>query len=156
MGQSVTLNPALKVLLPAFRKRCAVIGKMQAGQGRGLITAQLVNGLREAVLAPLEAPKKAELAEELTLLGSLSIVIDLVTQGWRVASTRPSVVLEFEECASPEEEKERIRQAHIVERDAQMREPSVVEFVRGMEKRRLRCGKYGRVLPCWDCRRTYC
>ena len=137
MGQSVTLNPALKTLLPAFQKRCAVIAKMQAGQGRGLITAQLVNGLREAVLAPLEAPKKTELAEELVLLGSLSIVIDLVTQGWRVVSTRPSVVLEFEECASPEDEKERIRQAHIIERDAQMREPSVVEFVRGMEKRRL-------------------
>ncbi len=137
MGQSVTLNPALKALLPIFRKRCAVIARMQAGQGRGLITEQLVNGLRETVLAPLEAPKKSELAEELVLLASLSIVIDLVTQGWRVGSIRPSVVLEFEECASPEEEKERIRQAHIIERDAQMREPSVVEFVRGMEKRRL-------------------
>jgi hypothetical protein len=137
MGQSVTLNPSLKILLPVFRKRCACIQTRQLEQGGAIVTTELVNELRASVLAPLDAPTKAELAEELSLLATLSVVIDLVTQGWRISATIPSVSLELPECLSVENEKERIRRAHLIERDSQVSEPSVVEFVRGMEKRRL-------------------
>jgi len=96
-----------------------------------------VKELRTTQLAPLESPNKAELAEELNLLATLSVVIDLVTQGWLISATEPAVVLDLPECSSPEAEKERIRRAHLIERDAQIREPAVMEFVKGMEKRRL-------------------
>ena len=102
MPQSVTLNPALKTLLPAFRERCAAIQKRQNGSCGGLVTVELVNELRAAYLAPLAKPTKAELGEELNLLATLSVVIDLITQGWRLTATEPAVALEFPECASPE------------------------------------------------------
>jgi hypothetical protein len=46
-------------------------------------------------------------------------------------------VLDFPVWSSAEEEKARIRQAHLIDRDAQITEPSVKEFVGSMEKRRL-------------------
>lgn len=137
MSQSITLNPSLKILLPVFRKRCAAIRKRQAACGEALPTIELVNELRSIYLAPLDAPNKAELGEELNLLATLSVVIDLLTQGWRITATKPSIVLDFSNGLSPELEKERIRRAHLIERDAQVREPSVIDFVRSMEQRRL-------------------
>ena len=41
------------------------------------------------------------------------------------------------EGATPEEIKQRVRAGHLVRRDAQLREPAVAEFVRGLEQRRL-------------------
>src|SRR5260370_34523186 len=137
MAQSVKLNPALKTLLTVFRERCAAIQKRQNGSGGTLITTELMNELRRGQLAPLDSPNKAEMNEELKLLATLSVVIDLVTQGWRITSTEPSVMLELPECTSPENEKERIRRAHLIGRDSQILEPSVTEFVKGMEKKRL-------------------
>ncbi|MBS1853934.1 MAG: DUF4338 domain-containing protein [Acidobacteria bacterium] len=137
MVQSVELNPALRTLLPLFRERCAAIQKRQdSGQG-ALVTAEFVNELRRTHLTPLVSPNRAELAEELNLLATLSIVVDLITQGWRITSTEQAVVLEFPECESTEAEKDRIRRAHLIEREAQIREPSVLEFVSSMEKRKL-------------------
>lgn len=137
MSQTVTLNPALKTLLPVFRERCATIQERQNGADGALVTTALIDELRAACLSPLRSPNKAELAEELNLLATLSVVVDLVTQGWRIAATDPSVVLDFAECSTPENEKERIRRAHLIERDSQIGEASVIEFVKGMEKRRL-------------------
>jgi len=137
MSQSITLNPTLKVLLPVFRQRCADIKVKQSNEAEATVTPELVAELRLKVLLPLEKPRKAELAEELILLATLSVVIDLITQGWRIAATEPSVVLDFPEALSSENEKDRIRRAHLIERASQIREPSVLEFIRGMEKRRL-------------------
>lgn len=81
-------------------------------------------------------PRKAQQEEELNLLATLSVVIDLLTQGWRISNTDP-IVLDFPEWSSAEGEKARIRQAHLIDRDAQITEPSVREFVLSMEKRRL-------------------
>jgi hypothetical protein len=137
MSQSVTLNPSLKTLLPVFRERCAAMQERQNESGGALVTTELVNELRSVYLVPLRSPCRAELNEELNLLATLSVVIDLLTQGWRIASTEPSVVLDFPEGLAPDSEKERIRRAHLIERDSQLHEASVAEFVRGMEKRRL-------------------
>ena len=87
MSQSVTLNPSLKTLLPVFRERCAAIQRRQNESGGALVTTELVNELRSVYLVPLRKPSKAELNEELSLLATLSVVIDLLTQGWRIAST---------------------------------------------------------------------
>lgn len=137
MSQSVTLNPSLKTLMPVFKERCEEIQKRLDTLDGGMVTGELVREFRTVQLEPLKSPNKAELSEELNLLATVSVIIDLVTQGWRITSTNPAVVLEFHDGASADAEKERIRRAHMIERDSQLREASVMAFIKGMEKRRL-------------------
>lgn len=136
MGQTVTLNPNLTVLTPLFRERCACIRKM-VRNCREAVSAELIQRLRTNVLAPLTKPTKAQVQEELELIASLSVTIDLIAQGWRVITTSPAVVIEFTNGFSPEAEKERIRHAHLIDRDDQLRQPSTRAFIKGMEKKRL-------------------
>lgn len=136
MPKTAKLIPNLTVLLPLFRERCACIQQVVAATSGGL-TGDIVNELRVAQLAPLRSPTKTQLAEELSMIASLSVTIDLVTQGWRITATEPEVTIEFSNGVSPEAEKERIRRAHLIDRDDQLRENSVSAFIRGMEKKRL-------------------
>ncbi len=136
MAQSATLTPTLAVLLSLFRERCARIQELVQASAEG-ITGELLNELRATQLAPLSSPTKAQLAEELNLIASLSVTIDLVAQGWRITAAEPAVTMEFSNGVSPEAEKERIRRTHLIDRDGQLREASVSAFIRGMEKKRL-------------------
>jgi hypothetical protein len=136
MFQTVTLNPNLTVLMPLFRERCACIRKM-VRNCRDTISAELIQRLRSSVLVSLLKPTKAQVHEELELIASLSVTIDLIAQGWRVISTSPAVVIEFTNGFSPEAEKERIRHVHLIDRDNQLRLPATRAFIKGMEKRRL-------------------
>src|SRR5579863_4999538 len=136
MGQSVTLNPNLTVLMPLFRERCACIRKM-VRNCREAVSAELIQRLRSSVLAPLTKPTKAQVQEELELLASLSVTIDLIAQGWRIITISPAVVIEFANGFSPEVEKERIRHVHMIDRDDQLRQPATRAFIKGMEKKRL-------------------
>ena len=136
MGQSVTLNPNLTVLMPLFRERCACIRKMVRNDHE-TVSAELIHRLRSKVLLPLVKPTKAQLHEELGLIAALSVTIDLIAQGWRVVTTSPEVVIEFTNGFSPEAEKERIRHVHLIDRDEQLRKPATRSFIQGMEKRRL-------------------
>jgi hypothetical protein len=70
------------------------------------------------------------------LLATISVLIDLITRGWRIVTTDP-LVIDFPDSISSEDVKARIRQAHLIDRDSQITEPSVKEFIQGMEKRRL-------------------
>ena len=136
MGQSVTLNPNLTVLMPLFRERCACIRKMVRNCHEA-VSAELIQRLRSTVLAPLTKPTKAQVQEELELLASLSVTIDLIAQGWRIITISPAVVIEFANGFSPEAEKERIRHVHLIDRDDQLRQPATRAFIKGMEKKRL-------------------
>jgi len=136
MGQSVTLNPNLSVLMPLFRKRCACIRKMVRSCHEA-VSAELIHRLRSKVLVRLEKPTKAQLTEELELISALSVTIDLIAQGWRVIATSPEVVIEFTNGFSPEAEKERIRHVHLIDRNEQLRKSATRSFIEGMEKRRL-------------------
>lgn len=68
-----------------------------------------------------------------------SLLLDLVDQGWqvRVSSGKPSIHAPRAEGETPEQTKERIRQAHLIDRDLQLQQPAVQAFVRSMEQRRL-------------------
>jgi hypothetical protein len=136
MAQSAKLIPNLSTLLPLFRERCARIQNLVEESPVG-ITGEIVSELRASQLVPLHLPTKAQLAEELKMIASLSVTIDLVAQGWRITATEPEVTIEFSNGVSPEAEKERIRRAHLIDRDDQLREGSVSAFIRGMEKKRL-------------------
>jgi hypothetical protein len=134
MVQTSTLTPHLTVLLPQFRDACTRIRDIV---GTSSASTETIAQLRSAILSPLSAPTKAQLAEELTYVASLSVVIDLVAQGWKITSTVPSVTIEFTNGLTPDLEKERIRRGHLMNRGEQLTEPSVKAFVTGMEKQRL-------------------
>jgi Domain of unknown function (DUF4338) len=89
---------------------------------------QLLEELRE----PLSTRKlRTRLAQ--------SLLLDLVDQGWqvRVSGGKAAIHAPRTEGESPEQTKERIRQAHLVDRDLQLQQPAVQAFVRSMEQRRL-------------------
>jgi hypothetical protein len=76
--------------------------------------------------------------EDLKLLVALQVVADLVSQGWKfTAPPNGQVSLENSAGADTSDLKDRIRQAHLIERDAQLGEPAVKEFIQRMERRRL-------------------
>ncbi|HEX6184208.1 MAG TPA: Druantia anti-phage system protein DruA, partial [Pyrinomonadaceae bacterium] len=76
--------------------------------------------------------------EKIDLMFAESLVLDLVAQDWRidVEGGRVRIVAPSEEDVH-RADKDRIRRGHLLGRDAQLKEPSVTEFVRGMERRRL-------------------
>lgn len=133
----VTLTPKLGVLQEVFLGRCAGIYRSIDEFGCEPITTQVLSDLRRRFLCPLPSPTRAQLRDELSLLTALSVVIDLIAQGWTFAAVSPEVVLEFRPTTSPEVEKERLKRAHQIERDFQLHETSVRAFIQGMEKRRL-------------------
>jgi Domain of unknown function (DUF4338) len=81
------------------------------------------------------APSRADVA----LRFACSVITDVVAQGWRVSVLGGNIELRSPSIdgASPEEVKRRVREGHLLERDAQLREPAVREFIRSMEQRRL-------------------
>jgi uncharacterized protein (UPF0305 family) len=74
--------------------------------------------------------------EDLELLFVNSVILDLVAQGWDLSVTKKDVTVK-----PPESEghaaKETVRNGHLLGRDAQLRERSVLDFIRNMERRRL-------------------
>jgi hypothetical protein len=74
---------------------------------------------------------------ELKLMVAKNLLLDLATQGWRVSLRGGNIFMTSEPAGNGEIEKEMIRNRHLQERDAQLREPSVLAFVQSMERRRL-------------------
>jgi hypothetical protein len=103
MPQPITLNPSLKVLLPEFKKMCAEIQQYQ-NTSTGGISIDMVRELRSTFVAPLVKPRKGTSRGRAQLLATLSVVIDLLMQGWRISNTDP-VILDFPEWSSAEDEK---------------------------------------------------
>jgi hypothetical protein len=68
-----------------------------------------------------------------------NVVLDLIAQGWllKVERGRVKVHAPLRRNDSPTDEKERIRKGHLLERDAQLSQKAVSEFVRKMERKRL-------------------
>ncbi len=97
--------------------------------------AEKVRQLRAEACGYLELPT----IDELRLMLVCNLLIDLALHGWSVENRHSKIVL-----LPPEKhdesvvlQKDRIRQKHLIERDAQLSEPSVQEFIKGMERRRL-------------------
>ncbi len=77
------------------------------------------------------------------LIFCVNVFCDFRAQGWRFRTTSRRIF-----AAAPSngggvaEEKARVRVAHLVERNAQLRQPSVQRFVMNMERRRLHRGAW--------------
>src|ERR1700691_6072301 len=105
--QRITLEPKLEALHSTFLERCAAISTAVCKAGSEPVTGQLISYLRLRFLAPLKSPTRSQLMEELPLITTLSVVIDLVAQGWSFCELSPLVVLEFRPASSSDEEKVR-------------------------------------------------
>lgn len=68
-----------------------------------------------------------------------SFLLDLLGQGWRLRVQGGSVWVRAPDTdgETPEQTKERIRQAHLIDRDLQLQQKPVRAFIREMEQRRL-------------------
>ncbi len=104
---------------------------------KGEVPNEVLAELRMAHMAPLDRPTRDQLKEELHLITVMSVIIDLVAQGWRIECVDQSLTLSFPKNVDAEQDKQRIRHAHLIDRDAQLAESSVAQFVSNMEKRRL-------------------
>lgn len=76
---------------------------------------------------------------DLALQFGRSVVVDVVAQAWQLKPGRKRIQMRTpaNEGETPDEIKRRVRAGHLLERDAQLREPAVAEFIKGMEQRRL-------------------
>jgi hypothetical protein len=70
-----------------------------------------------------------------------NLILDLLLQDWELVIKRDKIQLELETLEEQdknlETEKAKTRRRHLLARDVQLREPSVTEFIRNIEKRRL-------------------
>lgn len=80
-----------------------------------------------------------DLADQICAGASLRTLADLATQGWTLAAGEAGVALRSPVSAhgGADEEKDRIRRQEHLKRDEQLSAPSVRNFVKGMERRRL-------------------
>jgi hypothetical protein len=74
---------------------------------------------------------------ELKLMVAKNLLLDLAIQGWSISIRGGSILLVSHSECKGELAKEVIRNRHLQERDAQLRESSVISFVQSMERRRL-------------------
>ncbi len=71
---------------------------------------------------------------QLKMMVAQNVLLDLVGQGWTIAVRSERIKLR---PAADGSSKDVIRQRHLIERDAQLREKSVAEFIQNMERRTL-------------------
>lgn len=128
MGETPTwvpFAPSLGTDADAFLKFARLLKKRSADDLR--------DELRGAVTthAQLNGDLRARLAE--------SILLDLVDQGWEAQVKTKAIRVRPPQGdeETPTEAKDRIRNAHLIERDNYLRQPAVREFIRTMEQRRL-------------------
>lgn len=87
----------------------------------------------------LEISKNSLLSnEEIKLLISKSLFLDLIAQGWNVQIINNEIILSHKENTESQNEiKENIRKSHLIQRDSQLANRSVRDFIKKMEKKRL-------------------
>lgn len=133
--RTITLRPNLPGQEDMFRAFCRLLAKLikvapETGRQKAIEAAR-----EEINLIGQPTPAKGEVA----LKFACSVVVDMVAQGWELGVTKKALELNAPSIAgkTPDDLKSRIRAGHLLERDAQLREPSVREFIKMMEQRRL-------------------
>lgn len=71
------------------------------------------------------------------------VLLDLVSQGWRLDINGPQMSIRAPLTDGAHAAKEFVRSGHLLGRNAQLREKSVSEFIKGMERRRLQANGKG-------------
>jgi hypothetical protein len=133
--REILLAPSLIGKEPAFRDFCRHFVRnlrAQGPEGRQRAIERARDEVRSIAVGPTAKPN-------LALQFACSVVIDVVAQGWKLKAGPGKVQIQTPaaEGETRQEVKGRIRAGHLLERDAQLREASVAEFIKGMEQRRL-------------------
>jgi hypothetical protein len=133
--REVALDPKLGSKAGEFITFCRQLTKRLASVGND-ISAEVVQCARADVAELVTGPPSTA---RLMLQFCASVVVDMMAQGWTLKPRRQDVILQEPNTdgATPLEIKQHIRAGHLLERNAQLREPSVVEFIKCMEQRRL-------------------
>lgn len=92
----------------------------------------------ERLRANLSKDSEPMNVDQLRLTFACHVLLDLQIQGWTVEVEDGILLRErLEGVESQHESKSRIRNQHLEERNAQLREGSVVDFIKSMERRKL-------------------
>lgn len=127
---SLALAPHLGPLRGRFVDFCKKIER-ELGQDESAERAEVLVQLRDDLARDLPVQ-----GEDLELLFVSSVTLDLVGQGWELNVNGKDVTIKPPEGGS-HSAKEIVRAGHLLGRDVQLREKSVLDFIRSMERRRL-------------------
>jgi Druantia protein DruA len=130
--ESIPINPYVGDLQAEFADFCRQLERVFRSGDELASEAQF---LREKACAYLDRPSSSQLKFMLVC----NLLLDLALHGWSVKTFRGKISLNPPnvEYESPAGLKERTRQKHLIERDAQLSEPAVQDFIKSMERRRL-------------------
>jgi hypothetical protein len=133
-GEAVDLAPQLGKSTEIFVDFCSKFEAEVSGAKKKSQIAGVIDKLRGELI-----PDDLLSEEELALLFAKSVILDLVAQGWKLSvhKAKISVCPPLVENETTKNAKEIIRNTHLLGRDLQLREKSVLDFVKGMERRRL-------------------
>jgi hypothetical protein len=129
------LSPTLGESKSHFLRFCRQIERL-VNVHDGRITSEDLRRLRaQTALRPVRPQGIAEIKLHVVE----NVILDLIAQGWLIRTDSKSVKIHAPLLRhdSPLDEKERIRRAHLLERDAQLGKRPVIEFVKNMETSRL-------------------
>ena len=132
LNRPISITPKVGQYLPELLAFCRRVKR--AFESSNQLPAQ-VQQLRTEACPYLDRPTIGQL--KLMLVSN--VLLDLACHGWMVAQTTSRIRLlpPIDQPGSRTLQKDRIRQKHLIERDAQLREPAVQEFIKSMERRRL-------------------
>lgn len=136
------LNPPLrnaqsKKMLAQLAKDLVRASKLTTAEEK----SERFEQVRQAFISAVE---KSRYQESAALLAAGLVVADVAIQGWSLRVKQGGIEV-HPPAASTEghaQEKERIRQQELVKRNSQLKQPSVVRFLRSMEQVRLHEGRF--------------
>lgn len=130
----VLLEPNLGEWRNSFVRFCDRLEERLAAL-EGTSRGEILEEFRNEIISTKGLTK----TDELDLLFVQSVVLDLVSQDWQlnVSNSQIEICSPITEGDSTNTAKDRIRRGHLLGRDAQLKESSVAEFIKGMERRRL-------------------
>lgn len=134
----INIEPKLsKAQLEEFLKFCKKVKKAVNGKSVDVRTEFLVKEKEE--VNGLYSGKGFHGHTDLAFMENL--ILDLMLQDWELVVNRGKILLELETLDEKDknldDEKAKTRRRHLLARDVQLKETSVADFIRGMEKRRL-------------------
>lgn len=98
----------------------------------------------QARLSFMQAVEASRYQDSAALLAAGLVISDLAIQGWslRIKADTPEVHPPLQSTTGHAQEKDRVRQQELVKRNSQLKQPSVVRFIKFMEQVRLHEGRF--------------
>ncbi len=137
-NEVINIEPRLKQpQLEEFLKFCKRVKKAVNGKSVDVRLEFLVK--EKELVNGLYSGKEFHAHTDLAFMENL--ILDLMLQDWELVVNRGKILLQLESLDEKDknldDEKAKTRRRHLLARDVQLKETSVVDFIRGIERRRL-------------------